>query len=130
MSLQIKFSEESPKLSSRSQGQGLQSALIAEAQDWRNQWKEERKKFSKLQGNAFALQSEFKWQHFGAKKAEMCIHSLTAAGELANQEREYHEKIEALRVQHEEEMFNVKQENYIFSAKVSTSDWIWTDVSF
>ena len=59
MTLQIKFSEESPKLSSRSQGQGLQSALIAEAQDWRNQWKEERKKFSKLQGNTFVLQSEF-----------------------------------------------------------------------
>ena len=54
----------------------------------------------------------------------MCTYSFTAAGELANQEREHHEKIEALRVQHEEEMFNVKQENFILSAKVSTHDLI------
>ena len=60
----------------------------------------------------------------------MCTYSFTAAGELANQEREHHKKIEALRVQHEEEMFNVKQENFILSAKVSTHDLIWTDVVF
>ena len=51
--LQLKFSEESPKLSSRSQGGGLQSALISEVTEWKTQWQDERKKVTKLQGQSY-----------------------------------------------------------------------------
>ena len=41
--------------------------------------------------------------------------------EMDNQERDYGRKIESLRLEHEQEMFKLKQENFVLSAKVSSA---------
>ncbi len=60
-----------------------------------------------------------------------CVHltdpSLVPAGEVSHLKKEHEENLHSLRVQHEEELFDSKQENNILSAKVC-QPCTWCDV--
>lgn len=67
-------------------------ALVAEVNEWQQQWQEERRLNAKM-------------------KAEI--------GDL---QREYERKETELRLEHEKEMFKLKQENFVLVAKVRIHD--------
>lgn len=89
----MKFSQEEPLLStslrdSRVQTLSRERALVAEVNEWQNQWKDERRLNAKLKAEIAALQ------------------------------REHTRKVEELRLEHERELHKVKQDNFVLLAKV------------
>ncbi|PIK52284.1 putative centrosomal protein [Apostichopus japonicus] len=94
---ELKFSQEEPILSAslrdiRVQPASRERALVAEVNEWQNQWKDERRLNAKLKA------------------------------EIAGSHRENTRKIEGLRLEHQAELHKLKQDNFVLLAKLNSQD--------
>ncbi|PIK39974.1 putative centrosomal protein [Apostichopus japonicus] len=94
---ELKFSQEEPILSAslrdiRVQPASRERALVAEVNEWQNQWKDERRLNAKLKA------------------------------EIAGSHRENTRKIKGLRLEHEAELHKLKQDNFVLLAKLNSQD--------
>ncbi|XP_064629139.1 centrosomal protein of 162 kDa-like [Lineus longissimus] len=93
-SYEVKFSMDEPSISSSIRGDRLttidrEKALVDEVKEWQEQWKEERKMHAKVKADSFGM------------------------------EREHKRKVEEIRLDYEQQLFKLKQENFVLAAKVT-----------
>ncbi|XP_074662384.1 centrosomal protein of 162 kDa-like [Tubulanus polymorphus] len=94
---EVKYSVDEPSLSAslrvdKTSGLEREKSLILEVKEWQEQWKQERQMHAKCKADMF------------------------------NAERELKRQLEILKIEHEQQIFKLKQENFILAAKVTDDD--------